>query len=178
MDKTSDQIKKLQFILQSLENIYDQRTPKFGEVSKEDLQELRHWSIFVHSEINDGITFAIIRYLYPKGVVFQKDDPVGTQMARAMFVNNNWLKNMGFTRRLELLKILAKEVYELDPDVFRLIKIVDDIRNDFAHPTMNSLSKYVSYRRLHHAYVDLLKGISEFKVAIEKIKETKLFLET
>lgn len=175
-EKVKKQIASLKIILQGFETAFDQRTPKFGKVSKEDLQELRHWAIFVHSEINDGMIFVILHYLYPKGVFSRGVTPTGTQLARAQFIFNNLLEKRSFSGRLEVFKNL-KEVYEFDSTLISLMKRVNRIRNDFAHPTINSLSKYVAYKNLHKAYADLVKGLSEFKLVIEKVKGNNLLLE-
>lgn len=176
MDKVKKRIASLKIILQGFEIAFDQRTPKFGEVSKENLQELRHWAIFVHSEINDGITFVILRYFYPKGVFSRDVSPTGTQLARAQFIFSNLLEKRSFSGRLEIFKNL-KEVYEFDSTLISLMKRVNEIRNDFAHPTINSLNKYVTYKNLNKAYADLVKGLSEFKLVIEKVKDNNLLLE-
>lgn len=176
MENTKKQITTLQQILEGLESVFDRRTPPFGETTKEDLKGLRHWAIFVHAEIDDGMTFAILRYFYPKGVLIQETTPTGAQLARTNFLYINFLEKLGFSKRLEILKKL-NEVYEFEPALFELIKKVNDIRNDFAHPTSKSLTKYVTFRNLHRAYANLVDGITAFKVAVEKVKKSNLSLD-
>lgn len=175
-DNFKDQITTLKQILEGLEDVFDRRTPPFGEATKEDLKELRHWAIFVHAEIDDGITTAILQYFYPKGILIRDEPLSGPQLARAQFLYDNFIERLGFSHRLEIFKKL-NEVYVFDPDLFKLIEEVNEIRNDFAHPRLSSLSKYVSFRQLHKAYVDLVDGITAFKVAIEKVKNMNLSLD-
>jgi len=168
--KIEKQIQAIKKILDGLEIVFDHRTPQFGESSKDDLMDLRHRAIFVHAEIADGMTFTILRYLYPKGIVIRDKPLTGQQMARAEFINRNFIVKLSFTRKLEVFSDL-QEYYMFDKDLFRLIRRVNDIRNDFAHPSWNSLGKYASFRQLHKAYRDLLEGIQAFKIAIEKVKD-------
>lgn len=175
-DNFEKQLTILKQILEGLEIVFDHRIPPFGEVTKEDLKELRHWAIFVHAEIDDGITTAILQYFYPKGILIREEPLSAPQLARAQFIYDNFIERLGFSRRLEIFKKL-NEVYEFDPDLFNLVGKVNQIRNDFAHPRLSSLSKYVSFRQLHKAYVDLVDGITAFKVAIEKVKDKNLSLD-
>ncbi|MBI2012140.1 hypothetical protein HYS91_05215 [Candidatus Daviesbacteria bacterium] len=176
MNNYKQQITTLKQILEGLETVFDRRTPPFGDITKEDLKELRHWAIFVHAEMDDGMTTTILHYFYPKGILIRDKPLTGPQLARARFLYDNFIERLGFARRLEVFRKL-NETYEFDVDLFRLMTRVNDIRNDFAHPSWNSLGKYVSFRQLHRAYADLVDGITAFKVAIEKVKTINLSLD-
>lgn len=176
MPDIRNKIESVKKALDELEIISDPRVPPFGESTKEDLLDLKHKAIIFHAEIEDGMTFTILRYFYPKGIIL-RDKPLSVpQMGRAIFLNKNFIVKLNFARKLEIFRDL-KEYYGFDSELFPLIRRVNDIRNDFAHPSRDNMSKYLSLRQLCKAYEDLLEGVNSFKKVIEQVKEKSQLLD-
>lgn len=166
------QISTLKQILEGLEQIFDTRTPKNTEVSQEELNQLRHWAIFVHTELEGGMSRVILQWLFPKAGILKAPTQDEGELTRAVVLYIEVLDKMSFDRLLSTFKLFAKQ-YELDkfdPELMPLITKVKNIRNDLAHPIEPNLKKYVTCQALHQAYVDLVDCITAFKSAIEKVK--------
>lgn len=175
-NNTREQITVLKKKLEELENLFDRTTPAFGETTKVDLKELRHWAIFVHAEIDYGIITTIMHYFYPEGILIREEPLKPLELVRAQFLYTNFIEKLGFSRRLEIFRKL-NETYKLNQELFLLINRVNDIRNDFAHPTWDNHKKYVSLRQLHKAYMDLVNGFNAFKDAMKSVENTNILLD-